>query len=194
MIPFAVVGSERNVIIDGKPVRGRKNRWGVVNVEDERHCEFVYLRDFLLRFVLFKSFIWHALSTTPGPTCKTSLRRPPKFTMRPSARSSCWHSRKPPPAPAPLPLHKPRVHAYYVRRGRPLIIHQSRFCRCRGCMPSPRSFYTFPRRCLVPYVLFGSGLFNVIHSIPRSRVFYGMWQTQLSIEIYGAYKQQENRG
>jgi len=49
MIPFAVVGSERNVIIDGKPVRGRKNRWGVVNVEDERHCEFVYLRDFLLR-------------------------------------------------------------------------------------------------------------------------------------------------
>jgi len=49
MIPFAVVGSERNVIINGKPVRGRKNRWGVVNVEDERHCEFVYLRDFLLR-------------------------------------------------------------------------------------------------------------------------------------------------
>ena len=51
MIPFAVVGSERNVIIDGKSVRGRKNRWGVVNVEDERHCEFVYLRNFLTRFV-----------------------------------------------------------------------------------------------------------------------------------------------
>ena len=51
MIPFAVVGSERTVIIDGKPVRGRKNRWGVVNVEDERHCEFVYLRNFLTRFV-----------------------------------------------------------------------------------------------------------------------------------------------
>jgi len=49
MIPFAVVGSERNVIIDGKPVRGRKNRWGVINVEDERHCEFVYLRNFLTR-------------------------------------------------------------------------------------------------------------------------------------------------
>ncbi|CUA70213.1 Septin homolog spn2 [Schizosaccharomyces pombe 972h-] [Rhizoctonia solani] len=49
IIPFAVVGSERNVIIEGKPVRGRKNRWGVINVEDERHCEFVYLRNFLLR-------------------------------------------------------------------------------------------------------------------------------------------------
>ncbi|WWC67547.1 uncharacterized protein I206_101456 [Kwoniella pini CBS 10737] len=49
MLPFAVVGSERSVIIDGKPVRGRKNRWGVINVEDERHCEFIYLRNFLTR-------------------------------------------------------------------------------------------------------------------------------------------------
>lgn len=51
MIPFAVVGSERNVIIDGKPVRGRKNRWGVINVENEQHCEFNYLRNFLTRSV-----------------------------------------------------------------------------------------------------------------------------------------------
>jgi len=48
-IPFAVVGSERSVIIDGKSVRGRKNRWGIINVEDENHCEFVHLRDFLTR-------------------------------------------------------------------------------------------------------------------------------------------------
>lgn len=51
MLPFAVVGSERSVTIDGKAVRGRKNRWGVINVEDERHCEFVYLRNFLTRSV-----------------------------------------------------------------------------------------------------------------------------------------------
>jgi len=49
IIPFAIVGSERTVIIDGKSVRGRKNRWGVVNVENPEHCEFVNLRDFLLR-------------------------------------------------------------------------------------------------------------------------------------------------
>lgn len=49
MIPFAIVGSENNVIIGGKSVRGRRNRWGVVNVEDPTHCEFVNLRDFLLR-------------------------------------------------------------------------------------------------------------------------------------------------
>jgi septin 3/9/12 len=49
MIPFAVVGSEKTIIVEGKPVRGRKNRWGVVNVEDEEHCEFVHLRNFLTR-------------------------------------------------------------------------------------------------------------------------------------------------
>jgi len=49
MLPFAVVGSENTVVVDGKPVRGRKHRWGVVNVEDENHCEFVYLRNFLTR-------------------------------------------------------------------------------------------------------------------------------------------------
>jgi len=49
MIPFAVIGSDRTVLIDGKQVRGRKNRWGVINVEDENHCEFIHLRNFLLR-------------------------------------------------------------------------------------------------------------------------------------------------
>jgi septin 3/9/12 len=49
MIPFAVVGSELNIVVDGKSVRGRKTRAGVVNVEDESHCEFVPLRNFLIR-------------------------------------------------------------------------------------------------------------------------------------------------
>jgi len=49
IIPFAIVGSENNVIIDGKSVRGRRNRWGVVNVEDQSHCEFMDLRNFLTR-------------------------------------------------------------------------------------------------------------------------------------------------
>ena len=49
IIPFAVVGSEKTIIVGGKQVRGRQNRWGVINVEDETHCEFVYLRNFLTR-------------------------------------------------------------------------------------------------------------------------------------------------
>lgn len=74
MIPFAVVGSERTVIIDGKPVRGRKNRWGVVNVEDERHCEFVYLRNFLTRFV---PFLYPALRCTIFTSCLRVQDTPP---------------------------------------------------------------------------------------------------------------------
>jgi septin 3/9/12 len=49
LIPFAVVGSEKNIVVNGKTVRGRQNRWGVINVEDETHCEFVQLRNFLTR-------------------------------------------------------------------------------------------------------------------------------------------------
>ncbi|KAL0263491.1 cell division control protein [Diplodia seriata] len=48
-IPFAVVGSEKTIVVGGQQVRGRQNRWGVINVEDETHCEFVALRDFLTR-------------------------------------------------------------------------------------------------------------------------------------------------
>jgi septin 3/9/12 len=48
-IPFAVVGSEKTLNIDGKMVRARANKWGVVNIENENHCEFVQLRDFLTR-------------------------------------------------------------------------------------------------------------------------------------------------
>ncbi|KAG0282148.1 cell division control protein [Linnemannia gamsii] len=49
LIPFAVVGSEKTIVVDGKTVRGRQNRWGVINVENENHCEFIHLRNFLTR-------------------------------------------------------------------------------------------------------------------------------------------------
>ena len=49
IVPFAVVGSEKNISVNGRTVRGRANRWGVINVEDETHCEFIYLRNFLTR-------------------------------------------------------------------------------------------------------------------------------------------------
>ncbi|SCU98923.1 LADA_0H16204g1_1 [Lachancea dasiensis] len=49
IIPFAVVGSEKEVSIDGELVRGRKTRWGSISVEDINQCEFVFLREFLIR-------------------------------------------------------------------------------------------------------------------------------------------------
>ncbi|CCD24444.1 septin CDC10 NDAI_0D01300 [Naumovozyma dairenensis CBS 421] len=49
IIPFAVVGSEKEIEVDGQTFRGRKTRWGAINVEDMNQCEFVYLREFLIR-------------------------------------------------------------------------------------------------------------------------------------------------
>lgn len=49
LIPFAIVGSEKEIVINGESVRGRKTRWGAINVEDVSQCEFVFLRDFLTR-------------------------------------------------------------------------------------------------------------------------------------------------
>lgn len=49
LIPFAIVGSETEININGEFVKGRKTKWGVINVEDVSQCEFVFLRDFLTR-------------------------------------------------------------------------------------------------------------------------------------------------
>ncbi|KAI0223928.1 cell division control protein [Massospora cicadina] len=48
-LPFAIVGSELLIDVDGAKVRGRKTRWGAINVEDPEHCEFVQLREFITR-------------------------------------------------------------------------------------------------------------------------------------------------
>jgi septin 3/9/12 len=48
-MPFAVVGSERNVVIDGKATPGRRTKWGIINIKDPSHCEFGAFRDFLLQ-------------------------------------------------------------------------------------------------------------------------------------------------
>ena len=52
-VPFAVVGS--NTIIEGeggKKSRGRKYPWGVVDIENLQHCDFLPLRNMLIK-VLF---------------------------------------------------------------------------------------------------------------------------------------------
>lgn len=49
IVPFAVVGSETEIEVNGETFRGRKTRWGAINVEDINQCEFVYLREFLIR-------------------------------------------------------------------------------------------------------------------------------------------------
>ncbi|KIJ68547.1 hypothetical protein HYDPIDRAFT_146786 [Hydnomerulius pinastri MD-312] len=49
-IPFAVVGSDHVVQTpDGREVRGRSYPWGVIEVDNEEHCDFVKLRQMLVR-------------------------------------------------------------------------------------------------------------------------------------------------
>ncbi|XP_065358480.1 septin-2-like [Calliphora vicina] len=47
--PFAVVGSTDFVKIGSKQVRARQYPWGTVQVENETHCDFVKLREMLIR-------------------------------------------------------------------------------------------------------------------------------------------------
>ncbi|KAI2545969.1 septin 14 [Homo sapiens] len=48
LLPFAVVGSTDEVKVGKRMVRGRHYPWGVLQVENENHCDFVKLRDMLL--------------------------------------------------------------------------------------------------------------------------------------------------
>ncbi|XP_068760544.1 neuronal-specific septin-3-like isoform X1 [Montipora capricornis] len=48
-LPFAVIGSDRYVTVSGKPVLGRKTKWGLIEVENKNHCEFAQLRDMLIK-------------------------------------------------------------------------------------------------------------------------------------------------
>ncbi|EFA02493.1 septin-2 [Tribolium castaneum] len=48
-VPFAVIGSTDFVRVGNKMVRARQYPWGTVQVENESHCDFVKLREMLIR-------------------------------------------------------------------------------------------------------------------------------------------------
>ncbi|KDN45453.1 putative cell division control protein CDC3 [Tilletiaria anomala UBC 951] len=49
-IPFAIVGANSEIDTpDGRRVRGRGYPWGVIEVDNEEHCDFVKLRQMLIR-------------------------------------------------------------------------------------------------------------------------------------------------
>ncbi|KAK9462535.1 septin [Lipomyces oligophaga] len=50
LMPYSVIGSETDVEVGGgRVVKGRQYLWGVAEVENEKHCDFVKLRDLLIR-------------------------------------------------------------------------------------------------------------------------------------------------
>ncbi|RKP05656.1 septin, partial [Thamnocephalis sphaerospora] len=49
-MPFSVIGSDEDVkASDGRVVKGREYPWGVAEVENEEHCDFIKLRNLLIR-------------------------------------------------------------------------------------------------------------------------------------------------
>ncbi|XP_059138955.1 septin-7-like isoform X2 [Physella acuta] len=48
-VPFAVVGSNRVLEVGGKRVRGRQYPWGIVEVENLEHNDFIALRNMVIR-------------------------------------------------------------------------------------------------------------------------------------------------
>lgn len=97
-MPFAIIGSEADVEVSpGNFVRGRKYPWGVVEVENEHHCDFKKLRSLLLRTnmldlilltneIHFETFRLMKLGSTTenGGTEEASVKKPrrlhnPKF-------------------------------------------------------------------------------------------------------------------
>lgn len=49
-VPFAIVGANTEVTsVDGRKVRGRRYPWGVIEVDNEEQCDFVKLRQMLIR-------------------------------------------------------------------------------------------------------------------------------------------------
>jgi len=47
-IPFAVIGANAMVEVAGKKIRGRQYPWGIVDIENADHCDFIKLRTMLI--------------------------------------------------------------------------------------------------------------------------------------------------
>ena len=47
-VPFAVCGANTLLEVRGRKVRGRQYPWGVVEVENPEHCDFIKLRTMLM--------------------------------------------------------------------------------------------------------------------------------------------------
>lgn len=47
-VPFAVIGSNTVVEAGGKKIRGRMYPWGIVEVDNPKHCDFLKLRQMLI--------------------------------------------------------------------------------------------------------------------------------------------------
>jgi septin 2 len=50
-VPYAVIGSNTTIDVRGKKVRGRQYPWGIVEIENPNHCDFIKLRTMLITYM-----------------------------------------------------------------------------------------------------------------------------------------------
>lgn len=48
LMPFAIVGSEEEIVVNGEPIRARRYPWGIVEIDNPKHSDFSRLRSALL--------------------------------------------------------------------------------------------------------------------------------------------------
>ncbi|KAI8583541.1 hypothetical protein K450DRAFT_221655 [Umbelopsis ramanniana AG] len=48
LLPFAIIGSDEEIVVNGRTVRGRQYPWGAVEVDNPKHSDFARLRSALL--------------------------------------------------------------------------------------------------------------------------------------------------
>lgn len=101
LLPFAIVTADKTIDVDGRPVRARQVGSGLINVENKAHCEFLQLRDFMLRTNL------HDLIETTSNTYYESFRSKQLLALKESsAKHQAQHAQHQgayAPAPAPAP-------------------------------------------------------------------------------------------
>ncbi|KAH6565232.1 hypothetical protein BASA50_006002 [Batrachochytrium salamandrivorans] len=78
LLPFTVIGAEAEVTVSGRRVRCRQYPWGIVEVDNPRHCDFSKLRYMLLNShlqdlkevthdILYEQYRTEKLSQEDGP-------------------------------------------------------------------------------------------------------------------------------
>lgn len=71
-MPFAIVGSEEEIEVDGVNIRGRVYPWGIVEVDNPKHSDFSRLRGALLGYDFNRMNISRGLSNVVlGHICLT---------------------------------------------------------------------------------------------------------------------------
>ncbi|TFK76900.1 GTP binding protein [Pluteus cervinus] len=84
LMPFAIIGSEEEIEIDGHPVRARIYPWGIAEVDNPKHSDFSRLRSALLNShladlkslthdVLYETYRTEKLSRTVHPDTESSI-------------------------------------------------------------------------------------------------------------------------